>query len=143
MDYQNLTRKQLYLGEVEYVLDEFAKDFRKQAIQDWGLKRLDKKNNKSNTLYQTLFLIIVFTSQGKSPRAINEILLGKSTKELEENLKTITDMYEQEIKVLEGFQMKMFIDNIKTYQMSDSMNLRLLNSDFRKWFVKAMGLKDK
>jgi len=142
MNYQKLTRKQLFLGEVIYSFDEFAKDFRNQAIKDWGLKRLDKKNKKSITLYQTLFLIIVFTSQGKSPRQINEILLGKSTKELEESLKTITDMYRQEIRVLEGFQMKMFIDNIKKFQMSDSMNLRLLNSNFRKWFIKAMELKD-
>jgi len=142
MNYQKITRKQLYLGEVDYSFDEFAKDFRKQAIKDWGLNRLDKKNKKSNTLYQTILLIIVFTSQGKSPRAINELLLGKNTKGLEENLKTITDMYEQEIRVLEGFQMKMFINNIKKYQMSDSMNLRLLNSEFRKGFIKAMELKD-
>jgi len=142
MNYQKLTRQQLYLDKVEYTLDKFAKDFRKQAIKDWGLNRLDKKNKKSNTLYQTILLIIVFTSQGKSPRAINELLLGKNTKKLEESLKTISDMYEQEIRVLEGFQMKMFIDNIKKYQMSDSMNLRLLNADFRKWFIKVMKPKD-
>lgn len=142
MDYQKLTRQQLYLDKVEYTLDDFAKDFRKQAIKDWGLKRLDKKNKSPNTLYQTILLIIVFTSQGKSPREINELLLGKNTKELEESLKTITDMYEQEIRVLEGFQMKMFINNIKKYQMTDSMNLRLLNADFRKWFIKVMEPKD-
>lgn len=135
MDYKKLTKEQIYSGEVDYSLDDFIKDFRKEAVEVWGKKRLDKKHNKSKTLYKALLLIIAFTSQGKTPRMINEILLGKNTVELEEYLQTIVDMYKQEIQILEGLQMKMFLENIKNYQTSDSLNLMLLNANFRGWLL--------
>ncbi len=135
MDYKKLTREQIFSGEVDYSLDDFARDFRKEAVEVWGKDKLDKKHKSSNTLYQTLLLIISFTSQRKTPKEINEILLGRSTEELEENLQTIIDMYEQEIVVLEGLQMKMFLDNIKKYQVSNPLNLMLVNANFRSWLV--------
>ena len=62
-------------------------------------------------------------------------------KEMRETLKEMTDTYEQEIKVLEGLQMKMFIDNLEKYEVSDSLNLKLLNADFRAWLEKALNEK--
>jgi len=135
MNYKKLTREQLFSGEIDYTLENFAKDFRKEAVEVWGKNRLDKKHKNSKTLYQALLLITAFTSQGKQPRAINEILLGKSTKELEEYLTSIIDMYKQEVGVLEGLQMKMFLENIKKFRVSDSLNLMLLNAKFRDWLV--------
>lgn len=143
MDYKKLTKEQLFSGEVEYSLEEFEKDFRANTIKTWGRKKLDEKHGNENTLYQGLLFIIAFTSQGKSPKEINEIILGKSTKELEENLKTIIDLYKQEIRVLEGLMMKMFLENLKNYHVSDSVNLMLINTDFRNWIVKAMETRDK
>jgi len=137
MSYQKLTRKQIYTGEVDYTLDDFAKDFRKQMEEDWG-SELDNKKNRTKTVYQSILLLIVFASQGKSPKLINEILAGKDTKEMRETLKEMTDTYEQEIKVLEGLQMKMFIDNLEKYEVSDFLNLKLLNADFRAWLEKAL-----
>lgn len=138
MDYKNITHEQLFSGEVKYTLEDFERDFRKDTIKSWGRKKLDKKHKNGNTLYQGLLLIIVFTSQKKYPKEINELLLGKSTKELEESLETIVDMYEKEIYILEGLQMNMFLENINKYRASDSLNLMLLNANFRKWFIKAM-----
>jgi hypothetical protein len=140
MDYKKLTRQQIFLGEVDYSLNDFAKDFRKEAIEVWGQERIDAKNE--NSVYIALLLIIVLTSQGRSPGLINQIILGRNSKELEENLKTIIEMYKQEIVVLEGLQMKMFIQNLHKFHLCDSMNLRLLNVDFRNWFMKAMEIKD-
>lgn len=142
MDYKKLTRKQIYTGEVDYTLDDFIKDFRKQAGEDWG-SELDNKKNRTKTVYQSILLLIVFASQGKSPKLINEILAGKDTKEMRETLKEITDRYEQEIKILEGLQMKMFLDNLQEYGVSDSLNLKLLNADFRTWLQKALNQKPK
>ncbi len=142
MDYKKLTPKQIYTGEVDYTLDDFAKDFRKQAERDWGIERLDKEN-KNKTVYQGILMIIVFASQGKSTKLINELLLGRNTKELEEAVKEFTDMYDQEIKVLEGLQMKMFLDNLQEYGVSDSLNLKLLNTDFRAWLERALNQKPK
>ena len=138
MDYKKLTHGQLFSGEVKYTLKDFERDFRKDATKTWSRKKLDKKHNNGNTLYQGLLLIIVFTSQKRSPKEINELILGKSTKELEESLKTIIDMYQAEIYILEGLQMNMFLENIKKYRVSDSLNLMLLNAIFRSWFIKAM-----
>ena len=135
MNYKKLTREQIFSGEIDYTLEKFAKDFRKEAVEVWGKKRLDKKHKNSNTLYQALLLITAFTSQGRKPRAINKILLGKSSKELEENLTSIIDMYKQEIRVIEGLQMKMFLENIKKYRVPDSLNLIILNANFRDWLV--------
>ena len=142
MSYNKLTRKQLFSGEVSYTLDDFAKDFRKEVINVWGRKRLDTKNGQSNTLFQGLLLIIIFASQGKSLWEINEGLLGKNTKDLEDNLGSIVKMYEKEIKILEGLQMNMFLENLKKYHLSDSLNLQLLNTNFREWFVKIMEPQD-
>jgi|SaaInlStandDraft_6_1057023.scaffolds.fasta_scaffold85062_2 hypothetical protein len=142
MSYNKLTRKQLFSGEVSYTLDDFAKDFRKEVINVWGRKRLDTKNGQSNTLFQGLLLIIIFASQGKSLWEINEVLLGKNTKDLEDNLGSIVKMYEKEIKILEGLQMNMFLENLKKYHLSDSLNLQLLNTNFREWFVKIMEPQD-
>ena len=139
MDYKKLTHGKLFSGEVKYPLEGFERDFRKDAVITWGRKKLDKKHNNGNTLYQGLLLIIVFTSQKRSPKEINELILGKSTKELEESLKTIIEMYEKEIYILEGLQMNMFLENIKKYRVSDSLNLMLLNANIRSWFIKAMG----
>ena len=138
MDYKKITHEQLFSGEVKYTLEDFERDFRKDAIKSWGKKKLDKKHKNGNTLYQGILFIVVFTSQKKSPKEINELLLGKSTKELEESLETIIDMYKKEIYILEGLQMNMFLENIKKYRASDSLNLMLLNTNFRKWFIRAM-----
>ena len=140
MSYQKLTPKQIYTGEVNYTLDDFAKDFRKQAEKDWGSELLNKKNKTSHSLYQVFLLIIVFASQRKPLKLINELLIGRDTKELQEALKEFTDTFEQEIKVLEGLQMRMYIDNIEKYGVSDSLNLKLLNADFQAWVEKALNL---
>lgn len=143
MDYKKLTPKQIYTGEVNYTLDDFTKDFRKQAEKDWGSELLNKKNRASNSLYQGLLMLVVFASQRKPLKLTSELVLGKSTKETLKIAKDIIDMYEQETKVLEGLQMKMFLDNLQEYGVSGSLNLKLLNADFRAWFEKALNQKPK
>ena len=138
MNYKKLTPKQIYTGEVNYTLNDFAKDFRKRAKKDWGNELFNKKNKASTSLYQVFLLIIAFASQRKSPKLINELLLGRDTKKLQEALKEFIDMFEQEIKVLEALQMKMFLNNLQEYGMSDSLNLKLLNADFQTWLEKAL-----
>ena len=140
MDYKKLTAKQIYTGEVSYTLEDFEKDFRRQAERDWGSELLNRKNKTRHSLYQAFFLIIIFASQRKPLKLINELLIGRDTKELQETLKEFIDMFEQEIKVLEGLQMKMFIDNLQEYGVSYSLNLKLLNADFLVWLEKALNL---
>ncbi len=143
MSYQNLTPKQIYTGEANYTLDDFAKDFRKQAEKDWGSELLNKKNKASSSIYQGMLIIIVFVSQDKPLSLISKVVMGKSTKKRREAVKVIVDMYDQEVKVLESLQMKMFLDNLQEYGMSDSLNLKLLNADFRVWLEKELKHKFK
>ena len=142
MSYKNLTPKQIYTGEANYTLEDFAKNFRKQAEKDWGSDLLDKKNKNSKTLYQGIFILIVLTSQDKPPKLINELLFGEDTREMQEAVKEITDMYGQEIKILLALQMKMFLDNLREYGLPDSLNLKLLNADFRIWFKNALNCQN-
>ena len=142
MSYKNLTAKQIYTGEANYTLDDFVKDFRKKVKEDWGSKRVDKGNKAKKTLYQGIFMLVVFASQRKSVKFISEKVLGKSTKEPSQITKDIIGMYEKEIKVLEGLQMKMFLDNLRKYWVPDFLNLKLLNADFRIWFERALDQKD-
>ena len=138
MHYKDLTQEQIFSGEIEYELDDFERDFREDLLKTWGSKKLDKKYKNGNNLYHGLLFIISFTSQGKTPREINEIILGYTSKDLEEALEHFIDMYQHEIQILQGFQMKMFLENLKQFRVSDSLNLMLLNADFRKWLTKVM-----
>lgn len=141
MSYKNLTSKKIYQGEANYALDDFMRDFRKKAEKDWGSELLDK-SNKNQTLYQGILIIVVFASQRKSLKTISKLILGKSAKKHQGMIKKIVDMYSLEIEILEGLQMKMFLDNLKLYGLSDSLNLQLLDADFRVWFKKALNYKN-
>jgi hypothetical protein len=141
MSYKDLTAKQIFKEEVNYSLNDFVKDFRQTLKQSWGSERIDKvTNNKS--LYQGILLLVVLTSQDKSLRLICEVVMGKSTDEVMKMTKDIIDMYGQEIEVLRGLQMKMFLDNLKKYYLSESLNLKLLNADFHSWLEEALKRKD-
>lgn len=141
MNYKNLTPKQIYLGETNYTLADFMRNFREKLKKDWGSKLIDK-GNKSKTIYQGIFIIIVFASQGKSLKMISKFVLGKSTGEPLSIIKEIIAVYKQEAEILEGIQMKMFLDNLKQYGLSDSLNLKLLNADFRIWLKEALNYKN-
>lgn len=141
MSYQNLTANQIFTGKVGYTLDDFIKDFREHVEKDWGKERLYKENKNKN-VYQGILIIVVFASQRKPLEMISEFVLGSSGKEPLELTKYIIDMYEQAITVLEGLQMKMFLDNLQKYYVSDSLNLKLLNANFRVWFEKALNYKN-
>ena len=141
MSYENLTAKKIYTGEVSYTLDDFVIDFRKRLNDDWGEKRLDEDHN-GKTLYHGLLLMVVFASEHKPLRLICDVVLGKSNEETQGITKEILDMYEHEIEVLEGVQMKMFLDNLQKFCVSESLNLKLLNADIHNWLGKALGLKD-
>jgi hypothetical protein len=141
MSYKSLTAQKIYTGEVPYTLNDFTRDFRKRLEADWGERRLDK-DHKGKTLYQGLLLIVVFASQHKPLKLICEVVMGKSSDETQEITKDILDMYEQEIEVLEGIQMKMFLDNLQKFCVSESLNLKLLNANIRNWLGKALDLKD-
>lgn len=141
MSYKNLTAKKIFTGEVAYTLDDFASDFRKRLKKEWGEKRLDE-DLKGKTLYQGLLLMVVFASQHKPLSVICEIIMGGSSDETQKLTKDILGTYEQEVEVLEGLQMKMFLDNLQNFGLSDSLNLKLLNANFRKWLEKVLELKD-
>jgi len=140
MSYSNLTAKQIFSGEVSYTLDEFVIDFRKKARDGWG-EKIDKGNG-NKTVFQGLLTVVVFASQHKPLKMITDITMGKSTKECLDLTQYVIDMYPNEIEILEGLQMKMFLDNIKNYGVSDYLNLKLLNTDFRKWFNKELNYKE-
>lgn len=137
MSYINLTAKDIYTGKVTYTLDNFVKDFRKRLKKDWGEKRLDK-DLKGKTLYQGLLFMVVFASQHKPLSMICETIMSGSSDETQKITKDILNMYEREIEVLEGLQMKMFLDNLQKYWLPESLNLKLLNADIRKWLEKAL-----
>ena len=142
MSYKNLTAKQIYEGEVSYTLDDFAQDFRIKTEQDWSGELLNRKNKSSKSLYQGILSLVVFASQRKSVKFITETILGKSTKELLQATKEMIDMYKNEVEILEGLQMKIFLDNLKKYKVSDSINLKLLNADIKAWFKRALDQED-
>lgn len=142
MNYQNLTAKQIYSDEVAYTLDDFARDFRAKVKADWGEERVDQDNKAKKTLYQGILFLIIFASQHKPLKMTTEVVLGVVNKETLKITKDIIDMYQKEAEILEGFQMKMFLDNLKKYHLSDSMNLKMLNANFRAWMEKALDLKD-
>ena len=140
MSYKNLTAKQIYMGKVNYTLDDFMKDFREKMKKDWDSELAGKKN-KAKALYQGIFIIIVLASQKKPLKIISELVFGKSTEKLKIT-KGIIAMYGKEVKVLESLQMKMFLNNLKKYRLSDSLNLKLLNADFRIWLKKILNCKN-
>lgn len=142
MNYRNLTAKQIYLDEVAYALDDFAHDFRAKIKEDWGEELVDKDNKSKKTLYQGILILVIFASQYKPLKMTTEVVLGVVNKETLKLTKNIIDMYQKEAEILEGFQMKMFLDNLKKYHLSDSMNLKMLNANFRVWMEKALDLKD-
>jgi len=137
MSYKDLTAEQIFKGKVNYSLDNFAKDFRETLKEDWGSERIDKVSN-NKTIYQGVFLLIVFASQGKPLKLICEFVIGKATEEIMKITKDIIDMYGQQIDVLKGLQMKMFLDNVEKYHLPDSFNLKLINADFRSWLEKTL-----
>lgn len=141
MSYTNLTAAQIWKGEVNYSLDDFVKDFREKVKEGWGEERIDKGKG-DRTLFKGLLTVVVFASQYKPVKLISEITMGKSTKECLDLTQYIIDMYPKEIEILEGLQMKMFLDNLKNYGVSDYLNLKLLNTDFRKWFKRALDYKE-
>lgn len=141
MSYSNLTAAQIWKGEVNYTLDDFVKDFREKVKEGWGEERIDKGKG-DRTLFKGLLIIVVFASQYKPIKLISEVTMGKSTKECLELTQYIIDMYPKEIEILEGLQMKMFLDNLKNYGVPGFLNLILLNTDFRKWFKKALNYKE-
>lgn len=141
MSYQDLTAQKIYTGEVAYTLDDFVKDFRERLKRDWGEKRLDEDHN-SKTLYQALLLMVIFASQHKPLSMICETIMGGNSEETQKITKDMLDMYEKEVEVLEGLQMKMFLDNLQQYWLPESLNLKLLNANVRKWLERAVGLKD-
>jgi hypothetical protein len=140
MSYLNLTAPQIFKDEASYTLDDFVKDFREKVKEGWG-ETIDKGNG-NKTVFQGLLTVVVFASQHKPVKLISEITMGKSTKECLDLTQYIIDMYPKEIEVLEGLQMKMFLDNLKNYGVSDYLNLKLLNTDFRQWFKKALEYKE-
>lgn len=142
MSYQDLTAKQIYTEEVAYSLDDFAKDFRVKVKTDWGEERVDQDNKAKKTLYQGILIMVIFASQHKPIRMITEVVLGTVNEETMKLTKDIVSMYEKEAEILEGLQMKMFLDNLKKYQLSDSLNLKMLNANFRLWMEKALEQKD-
>lgn len=73
---------------------------------------------------------------------ICEIIMGSSDDKIQKLTKDILGAYKQEVEVLEGLQMKMFLDKLQNFGLSDSLNLKLLNANFRKWLEKALELKD-
>lgn len=141
MSYKDLTPKQIFKGEVDYSLDDFVKDFRQTLKESWGSELIDKVTN-NKTIYQGILLLVVLASQDKSLKLICETVMGKSTDEVTKTTKDIVDMYGQEIEVLRGLQMKMFLDNLKNYYLSESLNLKLLNADFHFWLEEALKQKD-
>ncbi|OGM25739.1 hypothetical protein A3D00_03350 [Candidatus Woesebacteria bacterium RIFCSPHIGHO2_02_FULL_38_9] len=141
MTYKDLTTKQIFSGEVKYTLDDFVRDFKEQVEKDWGKERLYKEN-KNKTVFQGILITIAFASQKKPLKIISEFVLGSDNQEPLELTKYIIDMYAREIEVLEGLQMKMFLDNMKTYRLSDSLNLKMLNANFRTWLGKTLELKN-
>jgi len=142
MSYQNLTATQIYTEKVAYTLDDFAKDFRAKVKEDWGEERVDKDNKAKKTLYQGILIMVIFASQHKPLRMITEVVLGTVNEETMKLTKDIVSMYEKEAEILEGLQMKMFLDNLKKYHLSDSLNLKMLNANFRVWMEKALNQKD-
>jgi len=142
MSYQKLTAKQIYSDEITYTLDDFARDFRVRVKEDWGEERVDQDNKAKKTLYQGILILVIFASQHKPLKITTEVVLGVVNKETLKITKDIIDMYQKEAEILKGFQMKMFLDNLKKYHLSDSMNLKMLNADFRIWMEKALDLKD-
>jgi len=68
--------------------------------------------------------------------------MGSSDDKIQKLTKDILGAYKQEVEVLEGLQMKMFLDKLQNFGLSDSLNLKLLNANFRKWLEKALELKD-
>ncbi|RJR29222.1 hypothetical protein C4564_02690 [Candidatus Microgenomates bacterium] len=141
MSYQNLTAKQIYMEEVAYTLDDFARDFKARLKDQWG-EKLDDKNKGGNTLYQAILIFVVFASQSKPLKLTVEIVLGTVNEETVKLTKDILGMYEKEVEILEGLQMKIFLDNLKKYHLSDSLNLKMLNANFRIWLEKALDQRD-
>lgn len=141
MSYQNLNAKQIYMEEVAYTLDDFARDFKVRLKDQWG-EKLDDKNKGGNTLYQALLLLVVFASQHKPLRMTTEVILGTTKQEALELTEDILSTYEREVEILEGLQMKMFLDNLKKYHCPDSLNLKMLNADFQIWLKNALDLED-
>jgi hypothetical protein len=101
-----------------------------------------RMNNAKKTLYQGILLLVVFASQRKPLKFTTEVILGTVDKETLKITKDIIDMYLKEVEILEGLQMKMFLDNLKKYHFSDSLNLKMLNVNFRIWLGKALEQKD-
>src|SRR5581483_8724227 len=131
MSYQDLTATQIYTEEVSYSLDDFATDFRTKLEQDWGKDKLNAQNKGGNTLYQALLILVVLASQHKPLNVITRIVLGTISDDSVKLTKEIKENYQKEIEILEGLQMKMFLENLKKYHCSDSLNLKMLNANFR------------
>lgn len=142
MSYQDLTQEQIFTEKVIYTLDDFARDFRARVKEDWGEERVDSPNNAKKTLYQGILLLVVFASQRKTLKFTTEVVLGTVNEETLKITKDIIGMYLKEVEILEGLQMKMFLDNLKKYYFSDSLNLKMLNANFRIWLGKALEQKD-
>lgn len=140
MNYFELKPSQIFKSEVEYTLDEFIMDFRERLKDEWK-GDLDKENG-NKTLFQGLFLIVVFASQGKSKKFISEIVFGGSDKKRMKLLDDMLEIYQKEIEIMESFQMKMFLQNLEKYHASDAVNLKLLNEQFREWFSNAILITD-
>lgn len=142
MSYQDLTQEQIFTEKVIYTLDDFARDFRARVKEDWGEERVDSPKNAKKTLYQGILLLVVFASQRKPLKFTTGVILGTVNEETLKITKDIIDMYPKEVEILEGLQMKMFLDNLKKYHFSDSLNLKMLNANFRIWLGKALEQKD-
>lgn len=138
MSYQNLTAKQIYLEEVVYTLDDFASDFKMKLIGDWGEKRINQRSKFGLSVYSAIFVMVVFNSQHKPLKFITKIVLGTVNEETLKLTKGISEMYKKEAEILEGLQIKMFLENLKKYHLSDSLNLKLLNENFKVWMKKAL-----
>lgn len=140
MSYEDLTAEKIYTGKVSYTLNDFIKDFRGRLKKDWGDEQLDKDHN-GKTLYHGLLLMVVFASEHKPLKQVCEIVMGRSNEETQKITKEILDMYKHEVEVLEGVQMKMFLDNLQKFCVNESLNLKLLNADIRSWLGKALDLE--
>lgn len=140
MNYFELKPSQIFTSEVDYTIDEFLMDYRERLKEEWG-ENLDKENG-NKTLFQGLFLIVVFASQGKPKEFISEIAFGGSDKKRMKLLEDMLELYQKEIEIFESFQMKMFLKNLEKYHVSNSVNLKLLNEQFREWFSNAILVKD-
>lgn len=122
----DFTPTQVWKGEVTYTFEDFLRDLRTEMDYNFG-KQDDKWREKAT---QGFYRVMYFSSLGKSPKEVSEMLHMK-----EDLVSDVIKELGSDIEMFNSIVMGHFLFNLKASGglLPDAENWRLINSQMRRF----------